>query len=163
MKLENANQRVEYKIIGEGPLRDNLERLIQDLKAGETVKLLGGRDEQEIHAILDHSDIFMAASVTAKDGNQDGQINVLKEAMAVGLPVVSTQHGGIPELVQDGVSGFLVPERDTDALAEKLSFLIQHQELWPQMGRAGRATVEKNYDSDKLNDELVEIYTRLLV
>jgi colanic acid/amylovoran biosynthesis glycosyltransferase len=82
--------------------------------------------------------------------------------MAMGLPVISTFHGGIPELVEDGVSGFLVPERDADAIAAKLSYLIKYPEAWPGMGRAGRARVEEKYDMNKLNDELVEIYQQLV-
>jgi colanic acid/amylovoran biosynthesis glycosyltransferase len=100
--------------------------------------------------------------VTGKDGNQDAPVNTLKEAMAMGLPVISTKHGGIPELVQDGVSGFLVPERDANAIATKLSYLITHPEIWEAMGKAGRARVEKQYDMDKLNDELVDIYQQIL-
>ena len=119
------------------------------------------KNQQEIIEILDKSQIFVAPSVTASDGNQDAPINVLKEAMAMGLPVVSTYHGGIPELVEDGISGFLVPERDVDALAEKLGYLIEHPEIWPQMGKAGRAYVEKNYDINRLNDRLVEIYQQI--
>jgi len=104
----------------------------------------------------------VAPSVTAADGNQDAPVNVLKEAMAMGLPVVSTLHGGIPELVEDSVSGFLVPERDADALAEKLGLLIEHSDRWTAMGKAGRTFVEAHYNMNMLNDELVELYQRLL-
>ncbi|MEN9223394.1 MAG: glycosyltransferase, partial [Thermostichus sp. BF3_bins_97] len=104
----------------------------------------------------------LAPSVTASDGNQDAPVNVLKEAMAMGLPVISTWHGGIPELVQEGVSGFLVPERDPQALAERLSYLIQHPQRWSEMGRAGRSFVERVFDLETLNDELVRQYQRIL-
>ena len=76
----------------------------------------------------------------------------------MGLPVVSTLHSGIPELVEDGVSGFLVPERDVEALADRLACLIDHPERWPEMGQAGRARVEAEYDIRKLNDQLLEFY-----
>ena len=82
--------------------------------------------------------------------------------MATGLPVIATRHGGIPELVEDQKSGFLVPERSSDAIAGKLRYLIDHPEAWPQMGRAGQAVVQERYSSSKLNDELVEIYRQLL-
>ncbi|MDY7021423.1 MAG: glycosyltransferase, partial [Cyanobacteriota bacterium] len=111
---------IEYNIIGDGILKQSLEQLINDLNASEFIHLLGWKDEDEIIEILNQSHIFIAPSVTASDGNQDAPINVLKEAMAMGLPAISTYHGGIPELVEDGVSGFLVPERDAEALAEKL-------------------------------------------
>ena len=158
-----VNPNIEYNIIGDGPLREDLQQLIQDLDVSHVVKLLGQKNQQEIIEILNNSQIFIAPSVTAKDGNQDAPVNVLKEAMAMGMPVVSTYHGGIPELVEDGISGFLVPERDADALAEKLGYLIEHPEVWPQMGKAGRAYVEAHYDTNKLNDQLVEIYRQLLI
>ena len=153
---------IEYNIIGDGELKADLMQLIQELNIGDIVKLLGWKNEQEIIEILDRSHIFIAPSVTAKDGNQDAPINVLKEAMAMGLPVISTYHGGIPELVEDGLSGFLVPERDADAIADKLNYLIEHPEIWHSMGKAGRTRVEEKYDMNKLNDELVEIYQQLL-
>ena len=83
------------------------------------------------------------------------------EAMALGVPVISTYHSGIPELVQDGKSGFLVAERDVDGLAEKLIYLIEHQELWSEIGQAGREYVIQNYDINRLNDRLLEIYRKL--
>ncbi|NKB18002.1 MAG: colanic acid biosynthesis glycosyltransferase WcaL [Pseudanabaena sp. CRU_2_10] len=153
---------IEFNIIGDGPLKADFEQLIQALNVGDRVKLLGWKQHQEIAEILDNCHLFLAPSVTAADGNQDAPVNTLKEAMAMGLPVISTIHGGIPELVEDGVSGFLVQERDSDAIAQKLDFLIEHPELWEAMGRAGRQRVEAMYDKEKLNDELVQIYQSLL-
>ena len=82
--------------------------------------------------------------------------------MALGLPVVSTLHVGIPELVEDGVSGFLVPERDVSSLADKVRWLAEHSEHWPDLGRAGRRKVVQDYDLTKLNDELAAIYRQLV-
>ena len=161
-QLAQSHPNIEYSIIGDGPLKEDFQGLIQDLKINHLVKLLGWKNQQEIIDILDTCQIFVAPSVTAKDGNQDAPVNTLKEAMAMGLPVISTHHGGIPELVEDGVSGFLTPERDADAIAAKLRDLIDHPEVWPQMGQAGRTRVEQNYDMNKLNDELIEVYERLL-
>ena len=84
------------------------------------------------------------------------------EAQATGLPVVSTFHSGIPEIVENGKSGFLVQERDVNTLAEKIDFLIQHPELREEMGRYGRKFVEQKFDIKKLNKRLVEIYSNLL-
>ena len=96
-------------------------------------------------------------------GETEGIPNVLKEAMATGIPVIGTWHSGIPELVTDGVSGLLVPERDVDALAEALVTLVDHPGRWPAMGLAGRQRVEAEFDSDKLNQELVELYEQVLL
>ena len=161
-KLAKTYPHLEYNIIGDGELKVKFEQIIAELNISHIVKLLGWKQQKEIVEILDTCHIFMAPSVTASDGNQDAPVNTLKEAMAMGLPVIATRHGGIPELVQNGISGFLVPERDADAIATKLEFLIEHSELWETMGSAGRKQVEAKYDMNKLNDELVEIYERML-
>jgi colanic acid/amylovoran biosynthesis glycosyltransferase len=153
---------VQFNIIGEGPLRQWLQGVIDQLHMRDHIHLLGCKNQQEIIDCLQDSHLFVAPSVTAPDGNQDAPINVLKEAMAMGLPVLSTRHGGIPELVEDGVSGFLVPEYDVDQLAEKLLFLIQHPSCWVEMGSAGRHCIESRFNLHKLNDELVTIYQHLL-
>jgi len=70
--------------------------------------------------------------------------------------------GGIPEGVLNGKSGFLVPEKDVDALAEKIVYLIEHPEIWPDMGKYERKFVEEKYDIKKLNQKLVEIYQNLV-
>lgn len=161
-KLAKINQNLEYLIVGDGPLRENLQQLIQELDVSDTVKLLGWKQQQEVVDILDKAHILIAPSVTAKNGDREGIPNVLKEAMAMGLPVIGTRHSGIPELVKDGITGFLVPERDVNALAEKLSYLIENPQLWAQLGESGRKLVEEDYDSNKLNDELVDLYQQLL-
>lgn len=162
-KVAKIYPNLEYQIIGDGYLRKKLQQLIQSLNITDKVKLLGWKTHPEIIEILDQSDIFIAPSVTAKDGNQDAPVNTLKEAMIMGLPVIATTHGGIPELVQDGISGCLVPERDAEAIAAKIIYLIEHPEIWSSMGRAGRAYVESHYDINKLNDELVEIYRQVMM
>ena len=96
--------------------------------------------------------------MTAKDGDEEGTPTVLLEAQAVGLPVISTAHSGIPEIVEDGRSGFLVPERDAAALAERIGQLLEHPETWAEMGRAGRTTVEARHDTDRLSERLERIY-----
>ncbi|MDJ0712601.1 MAG: glycosyltransferase [Prochloraceae cyanobacterium] len=160
--LVETHPQIEYNVIGNGVLKPDLEKLIEELNLTNKVKLLGWKKQQEIIEILNNTHIFMAPCVTAADGDRDAPVNTLKEAMAMGLPVVSTYHGGIPELVEDGISGFLVPERDAEALAEKLSYLIEHTEIWSDMAKAGRLRVESKYDFNNLNDELVRIYEQVL-
>ena len=152
---------VEFNIIGDGELKQRFLQIIQELNIEDKVHLKGWRNQKEIISILNETHIFVAPSVTASDGNQDAPVNTLKEAMAMGLPVIGTLHGGIPELVEDSVSGFLVPERDETAIAQKLIYLIEHPEIWQQMGLSGRKKVETHYDTDKLNSELVELYQQI--
>ena len=152
-----------YDIVGEGVLRGQLERVIEERGMQTHIRLLGRRTHDETIRLLQSAHMLMAPSITAADGDQEGIPNVLKEAMALGLPVISTRHSGIPELVEDGVSGYLVNERDVDALALRLSYLIDHPEKWAEMGKAGRACVETNYDIKALNDRLVALYEQLHV
>ncbi|PPS45895.1 glycosyltransferase [Chroococcidiopsis sp. TS-821] len=161
-ELIKSKPNIEYKIIGDGPLKQQLQQLITDLGVSDRVKLLGWKDQEEIIEILKKSHIFVAPSVTAKNGDQDAPVNVLKEAMAIGIPVISTYHGGIPELIEDNVSGFLVPERDAGAIAQKITYLLDNPQIWDSVTRAARAQVEAGYDLQKLNNELVEIYQQLL-
>jgi colanic acid/amylovoran biosynthesis glycosyltransferase len=160
--LSQDGYNVEYNIIGDGDLQNQLDQLIQDLGVSDHVHLLGWKDQAEIVSILNQSHILLAPSVTAQDGNQEGIPVALMEAMAMGMPVISTYHSGIPELVEHEVSGFLVPERDIDALAKILIHLIHHPERWAEIGQAGRLRVEEQYDINKLNDRLVNIYQHLL-
>lgn len=145
---------LRYRIAGEGPLRGALERRIADLDAGGAVQLLGPLGHEQVAALLRESHVLLAPSVTAADGDEEGIPVALMEAMAAGMPVLSTYHAGIPELVEDGVSGFLVAERNTEALAGALERLLREPERWGAMGRAGRARVEAEFDSDRLNVRL---------
>ena len=78
------------------------------------------------------------------------------------MPVLATRVGGVPESVLDGESGYLVGERDVDALSKRLVHLIEHPELWPEMGRKGRAFVEGKFGADSLNQQLMGIYQGVL-
>ena len=162
-RVAQVKPEIEFNIIGDGHLKERFEQVVEELKLGDKVQILGWMNQKEIIEVLNDTHIFVAPSVTASDGNQDAPVNTLKEAMAMGLPVVSTFHGGIPELVEDGVSGFLVPEKDEFAIAQKLIYLIEHPEIWPSMGEAGRKYVEAHYDINNLNDELEQIYHQLSI
>ena len=161
-KFAGTQKKIEFLVIGDGPLKSDLSEIIEAYNLQDVVKLLGRKTHEEIIEILDTVHIFIATSVTAMDGNQDAPVNTLKEAMGSGLPVIGTEHGGIPELVEDRVCGFLVPERDSEAIAAALQYLIENPSEWPQLGKAGRARVEAQYDLDNLNDELVKLYEELV-
>jgi len=153
-RLVAAGRTVTYTVAGDGVLRPELERAIAELGLDSQVRLLGWQSHDEVIRLCKAAHVLVAPSVTASNGDQEGIPNAVKEAMAMGLPVVSTWHGGIPELVGDRVSGLLVPERDEAALAGCLAYLLDHPEAWPAMTRAARARVEAEYDIEKLNDTL---------
>ncbi len=153
---------VEYTIIGEGPLKSRLERLRRKLRLSESVFLTGWQSHGEIIERMSRAHILLAPSVTASDGDMEGIPNVLKEAMAMGLPVIGTRHSGIPELVEHGKSGFLAREGDVGDLAEQLIRMISIPEQWPRMGFIGRLRVEEQFDTEELSDRLVQLYSEVL-
>lgn len=160
-ELVRRGLRCEYEIIGDGPLRTELERLIERLDVSTTVRLSGWKTSAEVFARLRASDVLMAPSVTGRDGDQEGIPVTLMEAMAIGLPVVSTRHSGIPELVRDKESGYLVAERDVAGLAERLADLMESPQRRRAMGAAGRSAVERDFDIEKQNDRLVRMFNEL--
>jgi len=160
-RLIDSGIAVEYELAGEGPLRERLEAEGHRLGIGQRVRFLGWQSQQQVREALDRADLLVAASVTADNADEEGIPNVLKEAMAIGVPVLSTRHGGIPELVEDGVSGILVPERDAEALARELAGLAARPERRAELAGAGRVRVERDYDIERLNDRLVTLFAGL--
>ncbi|MEM9913784.1 MAG: glycosyltransferase [Planctomycetota bacterium] len=157
-KLRARLPDVKYDIIGDGPGRDELEKLIAQHGLQSAVSLLGWKSQDEVSAALDRADVFLTPSVVAPDGDMEGIPTGIMEASARGLPIVSTLHSGIPEIVSDGESGYLVPEHDPEALADRLHRLATEPETWAVMGRAGRAIVEEQFDTAKLNAKALEHY-----
>lgn len=153
---------IRYKIAGDGPLYEPLKKLIDELGLGDAIQLLGWKNQEQVLDLMQGSHILLAPSVTAQDGDQEGIPVVLMEAMALGLPVLSTRHSGIPELVQDGESGYVVEERNVGQLVQRLRELCENSERWAVMGTSGRRYVEDHYNIDTLNDKLVSRFESLI-
>jgi colanic acid/amylovoran biosynthesis glycosyltransferase len=102
--------------------------------------------------------VLAAPSATAADGDAEGLPNVVVEAAASGLPVVGTMHSGIPEAIEDGVTGFLVPESDAGTLAARLAGVLGSEELRRDMGAAARRLAERKFDRRILTERLEAIY-----
>lgn len=153
---------LRYDIVGEGHLREPLSALIEELGMGERIRLLGALPHEDVVRRLSEADILLATSVTAASGDEDAPVNSLKEAMAVGLPVIATQHGGLPELVEDGVHGVLVPQYDASAIADAIGTLLHRRDDWPAMGLAGRQKVIGRYDLPHVTEQTIAAYRKLL-
>ena len=143
-----------YTVIGDGPLRSELEALSQSLGLAGCVQFAGWRSHDETLNALKASHILVAPSVTAADGDMEGIPVSIMEAMASGLPVISTFHSGIPELIEDGISGVLVKERDITALAAAIERLLVKTENWAHIGQAARLRVEALFDNHALGVQL---------
>jgi len=136
-------------IVGDGPDRATLEAQARDTGASEAATFLGYRDQTEIAALLEEADMLVLPSFA------EGVPVVLMEAMASRIPVIASQVAGVPELVEDQVSGFVIPAGDLDTLTDRLDRLLSDPGLCREMGLAGRARVEAEFDLEKEADKLL--------
>jgi glycosyltransferase involved in cell wall biosynthesis len=149
-------------IAGEGPLLGELQSLTRDLNIAQAVSFRGFVSQRQLREIYYQSHIFVHPSQTGRDGNQEGVPNAMLEAMASGLPVFATQHGGIPEAIENNVSGVLVPERDDEALTRALLEAAQRPDLLLSIARNGAKAVRNNFDRSAQAQRLEQIYLNLL-
>lgn len=153
---------VRLDIIGDGPLNVELQELITELDLDQAVTLVGALPHEAIVERFAQADLLLAPSVTPASGDQDAPVNSLKEAMAMELPVIGTRHGGIPELVEDGHTGYLVPENDPHALADAIRRAVVDRSRWADMGHAGRQRVLAEYDLPVVTTRLIDAYRSLI-
>jgi len=153
---EHPDLNLEYNIIGDGYLAEELDRLIHDLDLDKVVHLLGPKNQDEVMEAMGKSHIFMLPSMA------EALPVALMEAQAVGLPAIATAVGSVNEVIVEGESGYCVPAMDVDAMAERISFLINLPQRWHVMGRTGRRHISEKFNIDKLNDRLVTLYGNLV-
>jgi colanic acid/amylovoran biosynthesis glycosyltransferase len=147
-------------IAGEGPQQKELADLARELSISDAVRFAGFVSQQQLRELFYSSHLFLHPSETAADGNQEGVPNSMLEAMASGLPVFATRHGGIPEAVEDGASGTLVGERDDESLARDLIAFTGTPDRLRIMGRAASESVARQFDQFAQTRRLEEIYLR---
>jgi glycosyltransferase involved in cell wall biosynthesis len=152
----------QCEIIGEGPLRQVLERQICELGLEEIVSLCGALPHQQVIQKYRQAAIFVLPAVLSADGDRDGIPNVILEALAMELPVVSTRHSGIPEVIRDGENGLLVPPADAPALATAIAHLLDHPEEAARLGQEGRRTIAENFDVEHNVRELLKEFERVV-
>ncbi len=153
---------IKLTIIGDGELREKVLNKIANYGLREKINFLGALPNLLALEEMRKADIFILPSYKTADGNQEGTPYTLFEAQAIGLPVISTYHSGIPEIVKDGETGFLVKEKDIKGIEEKLSFLIEDPTLRKEMGERGREFM-KNFSLVKRIERLEKIYQRLII
>jgi glycosyltransferase involved in cell wall biosynthesis len=147
-KLRDRGVDFDCEVVGEGPLGPALEALIDRLALRDRVSLLGPLPHEAVMAKYAEATIFVLPCVTGVDGDRDGIPTVILEAMAIGLPVVSTDLSGIPEAVESGTTGLLVEPGDSKALAVALEQLLGDEESRRRMGLQGRRRVVETFDSE---------------
>ncbi len=162
VKARRPDLDLSLQFVGDGPLLPEAQALAQMLGLSETVAFRGGLEHTSALALLAESDAFILPSITAADGNMEGVPVSIMEAMALQKPVISTWHSGIPELVEHGVSGLLVPEQDVDTLSRAIEVLADNPSERARFGAAGRVKVERSFNAATLGKELRAIYAALI-
>jgi colanic acid/amylovoran biosynthesis glycosyltransferase len=153
-RYPNAN----LTIAGDGPLRDALEKLARDLQLGSRIQFTGFVDQFSLLTLYQNSHLFLHPSEQTPDGNREGIPNSLLEAMATGLPCITTRHGGIPEAVTHLESGILVPESDLAGIEDWLVRLAADDSLRDCLGKRAAQTIKEKFDLATQIEKLEEVY-----
>jgi colanic acid/amylovoran biosynthesis glycosyltransferase len=143
--LQAEGVEARLRLIGEGEERAALAAEAAALGVADRLELVGALPHEAVAESLDWADLFLAPCVTGANGAQDAPVNVLKEAMLAGAPVIASRHGGIPELVAHAHTGLLTPERDAPALAAAVRQYLHSPALWAHASAAGRRLVEERF------------------
>lgn len=157
-RLAKAGLDFECDIVGDGPLRATTEQWIVQHGLAERVRLLGSRPQHEVARLMGGTDVFVLPSIIALDGQMDGIPIALMEAMAAGKPVIASSISGIPELVQNGVSGILVDSAYAGRLAEAVQRLAADPQLRARLGRAGQLKIRRDFDIRHTAAALVALF-----
>jgi len=157
-RLRSQGERFTCRIVGEGPERRTIERLIDEHGLAGCVDLLGALPLDQVYEELSRADVFVLLCEIGASGYRDGFPTVILEAMAAELPVLSTNLSGIPEMVSDGVTGILVPERDVEAASSALQRLLSSGDLRRTLGLAGRARVNQLFNLDRSIESLSSLF-----
>jgi len=155
-RLKRGGHRLELQLVGDGVDRSDLERLVVVCGLTDVVRFVGAVNQDEIRAYYQRADIFALASFA------EGIPVVLMEAMAMEIPCVATRITGIPELIEDGVSGLLVSPSDVEGMAAAMLRLMESAELRESLGKAGRQRVQQDYELATSADRLADVFQRRL-
>ena len=158
-RVVRKNPELEMRLVGDGEGYENVLKKIRDLKIQDKVKLLGILPFPKVAEQLLQADIFIHPSVTASNGDSEGGApTILLEASAAGVPVVSTLHADIPEVVLHELTGFLAKEKDVEGLSHYLEVLVNDSKLRKTMGEKGRQHISAHYNIEKEVSKLEELY-----
>jgi glycosyltransferase involved in cell wall biosynthesis len=160
--LAERGRDFECLIVGEGPEEAALRRLVVERDLANRVRLLGALPQERVRELLGQVDTFALPCVMASNNDQDGIPVVLMEAMASGVPVISTRISGNAELIQDGVNGLLVPPGNAGALAKAIAYVWDNPLLAEQLAGDGRSTIERDFHIDKNIEQLAQLFQSCL-
>lgn len=157
-----ACERGSLRILGSGPEEETLRRLVRHLGLDSRVTFLGHCPQSDVWEEMSRAHVLVLASHRGAGRDREGVPNAIKEGAASGLPIISTRHGGIPEVFEHGVHGLLAPAGDIEKLAECFDEMALHPERWAEMGRRGREMIVEGHSVSRLTPRLIEHYRALL-
>lgn len=160
VRLVGDRVELSLTIVGDGPLRDETAQRAAELGVSGRVELTGALPRAEALRLMAGADIHVQHSVTDANGDQEGQPVSLAEAAASGLPIVSTRHSGIPDVVLDGRTGFLVDEHDVATMGERMARLALNRALRVEMGAAGQEHIARAFSLESETARLIQILER---
>jgi glycosyltransferase involved in cell wall biosynthesis len=149
-------------IVGEGPLRDSLQRLVQDAGLVHTVRFCGRVSDEDLVKVYNTATVFVLPSRSYQGLVMEGLGVVLLEAMSHGVPVIGSNVGGIPDIIDDGKNGFLFPSDDEDYLADKIKELLSDSELAERFRQAGYQTVQTRFSWEQISRQFADSYNFVL-
>ncbi len=149
---------VRCRIVGEGELRPALQKMIDDADLNAHVQLLGARTQQQISAMLPSADCYVQPSIVTRSGKMEGIPVAIMEALACAMPVVASHLSGIPELVQDGRTGYLTPPADAAALCDRLTLIHKEPDKAEEMGLSGRELVHREFHLGRSVERLAALF-----
>jgi glycosyltransferase involved in cell wall biosynthesis len=158
--LRDEGVQFQCDVVGVGPMTAELETLIRDANLGDVFHLVGARPQEEVARMMGEATLFALPSIVASDGQMEGIPVALMEAMASGKAVVSTMLSGIPELVDNGTSGVLVPPGDSRALARALRSLLENPERARVLGQRGQEKVRAEFAIPSCVSQLLDLLKR---
>jgi glycosyltransferase involved in cell wall biosynthesis len=156
--LKNRGTDFRCVIGGAGPEKERLNEIRNRLGLHDQVTFPGPLRREEVFEWMSRARVFTSPCLIAANGDQDALPTVLLEALALGVPVVSTRLGGIPEIVDDGVQGLLVPPRDPVELASALELLLANDQLWTAFSESGPKKIASTFDRRDTLSQLVEVF-----
>ncbi|MBU0552868.1 glycosyltransferase [Myxococcota bacterium] len=157
-----AGQALRLVIIGDGPLKATYAQRAAALGIGEALTLTGALPHAGVLDWVQRASVLLAPSVIARNLDRESGLIVAKEAAACGLPIIGTLHGGIPEIIDDGETGYLVAEHDAAALGARLTQLLSDEVLQARLGAAARRKMEREYDIRQRVNALEDIYDQAI-
>ncbi|WP_226702301.1 glycosyltransferase [Microbulbifer elongatus] len=161
-RTTNTTRKIKLIIAGSGPAEEEVRKFITENDLEDSIELKGWLSHPELHTLYRYADVLVGPSITLENGWQEAFGLVFAECLSTGTPVIATRTGGISDIVEDSVSGFLVPERDPAAICEKLLYLLSNPQKASEMGKRGKEHVEKNFLWNGIVSKYKNVFSRAI-